>query len=285
MKYDVVLVCAGDDLSILDVVVAQIKKTLDYKAIYCITNADGMARIKNDSVTVVDETKVRSGLSLKDIRDRPIAGFPSRASWYYQQFLKMEFARYRKSDDPYLIWDADTIPLRPMSFELGGKPLFTRGEERLNHHYARNFESITGLRFGFAESMISQHMLIDPKAMISLIELVERKWDRPFSLAVLDNLSGDSISLFSEYEFYANYCLAVGIDFAVSGRSWFRNGRSLMSGTITENKLSRLARYYDYVAFEKFDAPTGMRKLKSRIMHAVNVLRHLLQSSHAKSDR
>lgn len=39
-----------------------------------------------------------------------------RFGWYYQQFLKMEFARSRYAKDYYLIWDSDTIPLNPVSF-------------------------------------------------------------------------------------------------------------------------------------------------------------------------
>ncbi|WP_409530107.1 DUF6492 family protein [Sphingobacterium sp.] len=38
-----------------------------------------------------------------------------RAGWYFQQFLKMEISKIIQSDH-YLIWDADTIPLKTDPF-------------------------------------------------------------------------------------------------------------------------------------------------------------------------
>ena len=47
-----------------------------------------------------------------------------RAGWYVQQYIKMQFARFTK-DEYYLIWDSDTIPLKPVELfdEASGKRL------------------------------------------------------------------------------------------------------------------------------------------------------------------
>ena len=47
---------------------------------------------------------------------------PSSINWYYQQFLKMAYARTCPSEY-YLCWDSDTIPLRKISmFDENKKP-------------------------------------------------------------------------------------------------------------------------------------------------------------------
>ena len=53
----------------------------------------------------------------------------SSAGWYYQQFLKMAYCNHC-DNEYYLTWDADTIPLRPISmFHSSGAPyLFTKTE-------------------------------------------------------------------------------------------------------------------------------------------------------------
>lgn len=44
------------------------------------------------------------------------AGLGRQTGWYYQQFLKVQRSAFYGVNDPVLIWDADTVPLRPINF-------------------------------------------------------------------------------------------------------------------------------------------------------------------------
>ena len=50
--------------------------------------------------------------------------------WYYQQFLKWEYARQCK-DEYYLVWDGDTIPCRPLSMFQEGSGMEKKRTPRL----------------------------------------------------------------------------------------------------------------------------------------------------------
>lgn len=62
------------------------------------------------------------------LRDKPVG---KRFGWYFQQFIKMSELDDGEDSDINLIWDADTIPLKELSFERNGKLYFYQGKE--NH--------------------------------------------------------------------------------------------------------------------------------------------------------
>ncbi len=99
----VILVSAGEDLRILDVVVSSVLEYLVPTKIYCISNRQGIAAIKNKQLEIVDERDVISYTTLDLLQRKPVYGFPQRTSWYYQQFLKIEFCRFLNDTDYYLI--------------------------------------------------------------------------------------------------------------------------------------------------------------------------------------
>ena len=74
--------------------------------------------------------KVVSEDKYADIADylrRKIKG--SRFGWYFQQFIKMSELDEGLDSDINLIWDADTIPLKELSFVVNGKVSFYQGKE------------------------------------------------------------------------------------------------------------------------------------------------------------
>src|SRR5579862_9391811 len=68
---------------------------------------------------VVSEDTLLNGLSLNYVAERMPPSNRSRVNWYFQQFVKIASLIRLESgeDDLLLIWDADTVPLRPLSFE------------------------------------------------------------------------------------------------------------------------------------------------------------------------
>jgi hypothetical protein len=256
--FDVILVVAGKDLDNLGLVCNNLIKHFSPEKIVVITNDTIKAESKVISnnilnVQVMDEREILKPLDKLDISSLKVAGFPSRYFWYYQQFLKILYAHHCKSKY-YLIWDADTIPIKKMSFfNDENRVNITCGNEKLHQEYVDTnkllFDSIDVAN----KSFISQHMMIDRNVMLSLISEVETKFLTNFQTAVLANLQGESLSQFSEYELYANYYTSIKSDYVIINRSWFRYGASLCGFTPNESNLRRLSRYYEYVAFEKFD--------------------------------
>lgn len=258
ISFDVILVVAGKDLDNLDLVCKNLIRYVKPEKIVVITNDTTKAENKVISnnildVQVIHENEILKPLKSLDISSLKIAGFPSRYFWYYQQFLKILYARHSKSKY-YLIWDADTIPLKTMCFFNDKKKVkITCGNEKRHQEYVDTNKLLLDRVDVANKSFISQHMMIDRDVMLSLISKIENKFLTNFQAAVLANLQGKSLSQFSEYELYANYYTSIKSDYVIIKASWFRYGASLCGFTPNENDLNKLSRYYEYVAFEKFD--------------------------------
>lgn len=67
-------------------------------------------------VHIIHEEDLLNGWTKDRISKFPVVGFPARTGWYIQQFLKMGFSQKTKDAD-YLIWDADTIILKPIKIK------------------------------------------------------------------------------------------------------------------------------------------------------------------------
>ena len=65
--------------------------------------------------------------------------------WFFQQFLKLGFAKTKYAGEYYLTWDADTLPLSHIEFFDGNHPYFTRKYE-YNENYFFTIERILGMQ-------------------------------------------------------------------------------------------------------------------------------------------
>ena len=276
-KNETVLVVAGRDILNINLAVGFILKNINPSIISIITNDVGEVKksISSDfysNVNIIHEQDILPKISHDKMHAIKLMGFPGRYFWYYQQFLKMLYSQYTTSDE-YLIWDADTIPLRELDFNNGNVVYFTKGFESLHKDYHSNFSHLTGLEPCIDFSLIAQHMLINSHLMRNLIELIENRAGKSFQDAVLDNLFGSSLSLFSEYETYGNYFISSGLKYEVIQRNWFRFGTSLLGFSPTANKLEELGKYYDYIALEKTDFGFH-RKVRANLLHFGNVIKY-----------
>ena len=126
---DIVTACRLKDLHILKLAAQNLPRFVPFKKLHVLTarpNFPQFARILGPEVALIDEDTFIPGLTLAQLRALAEPGFPQGAGWYFQQFLKFGFAFQVTGDDLYLIWDADTVPLRPMEFfDDQGRMLFT----------------------------------------------------------------------------------------------------------------------------------------------------------------
>ena len=214
---------------------------------------DKVRFISEDSVIV--KQKVRN--IIEDITNGDKAAL-GRTGWYFQQFLKMGYARHCE-DSYYLIWDADTAPLKIVDMFEGKHPFFDiKTEEHLP--FFHTIENIfDGMHKVIEGSFISEHMVINCNCMNSLIQEIEdnshlqgSSWYEKILRAVeKEELSQSG---FSEFETYGTYC-TVRYPEQYKFRNWTscREGNLYFeAGNLTQKEQKWLAKEFDAVSFEKW---------------------------------
>jgi len=211
-KYDIVICVGPQHIEIAKVVINQVKRFFQAKQIYVITNDSHFEKFQPLSLTnlvFVNENELFDGFNFQSVAEflRQKINNGDRAGWYFQQFLKMEVSKIIQSDY-YLIWDADTIPLKPINFfDKDDKVLIHKSEE--NHSpYFETLEHILGLKKTVNYSYISEHFMAQTKLMQKLLlELSTNAGALAWPYYILENIATKDISLsgFSEYETYGNF--------------------------------------------------------------------------------
>jgi hypothetical protein len=133
---------------------------------------------------------------------------PQRAGWYLQQFLKLAAAA-EPGAGWRLVWDGDTLPLRPLrlfSECSRPRPLLAPREDR-HKPYFRTIERLLGSG-GFApHSFIHEHLLMRSDLVAAMLDRISAgevgSWPQR-SLAAIDDR--DLVpSGFSEFETYGTF--------------------------------------------------------------------------------
>ena len=204
--------------------------------------------------------------------------------WYYQQFLKMQYARVCK-DEFYMVWDGDTIPCRPINmFSDAGAPYLDLKYEYHEAYFETLETLLPGMRKCIKKSFISEHMLINTKLMCQLLDKIESNsliegdtfWEKIIH-AIPPRRIVDSA--FSEFETYGTF-----VCFTNPGlyklREWhsFRLGAEFFNpNEITDRDYEWLGKDFHAISFEKnqevredhnnlFNNPEYQSKLSARKM-------------------
>lgn len=128
-----------------------------------------------------------------------------RAGWLFQQFLKLSADQV--SDQPHiLLMDADTLFLQPQKFEQVGHSVLLVSDEYHWPYYV-TFQKLLGYPPPQRFSFIAHHMLIDRRRLAELRAELERRHQRPWHQAILDQLDHHEGSSFSEFETYGHWML------------------------------------------------------------------------------
>jgi hypothetical protein len=194
--------------------VRSLKLFAQCRKIFIITSAAvwrDLVDFDEEGIIWLPEDKILQGVTLQDMREyfKLRLGKAERAGWYYQQFLKMAVSCKPEVGANYLVWEADTIMLRRLDFfDERWNTYFTPSGE----HHQPYFEITERLlEFGrqVNHSFISEHMMIDKKLMIDLLDNLSKgsTEDGHWVFNVLDEISDLNLagSGFSEYETYGNF--------------------------------------------------------------------------------
>jgi hypothetical protein len=206
LAIDIFIPVIEKDLNVLPHVIQGIKTHLKHplKNIYIV--APNVDAIKNSAIQAdcifVDETTVCT-ITKKEINFL-VNGY-DRSGWIYQQLLKFNFDKIG-SCEHYLVVDADTVFIRDICFEGGGKLYFDFSDE-YHQPYFSAFEMLTGLKHSVPVSYIAHYMLFKKSLLRELKDEIEKRSGKSTERTIIglrDKIK--EYSYFSEYETYANYC-------------------------------------------------------------------------------
>ena len=208
-KIDIVIPIGPNDMNKINNQIEYTKKNIvGYRTIYLISY-DNSLKI-DDCITIPENI---FPFSLETVVK--YHGKLSRNGWYYQQLLKL-YAGFVIPDilDKYLVIDADTFFLKPITFYENGKALYNYGTE---HHkpYFIHMEKLHPelKRIDGSKSGICHHMLFETKYIKELFKMVESNHSDEKSeefydifLKNVDETDYEKAGA-SEYEIYFNYML------------------------------------------------------------------------------
>ena len=261
LSLDVVTAARSKDLRILRLALGELRRFVRMKRLYVITarsNFQRFHRALGPEVELLDEDSLVPGLTLRYLRSLALPGLPNGAGWYLQQLDKLAFSFRPSTDDYYLIWDSDTIPLRPLEFfDPQGRMCFTISDEE-HAPYFENFRHLIGQEPHREFSFISQHIIVQKSIVREMIGKIEINFPGPESWGckIMQNLKGAHVNLFSEYETLGHYVKTNYPERATYRRlPWLREAALETRGLPSAADLAQLAENYFFASFESQQMP------------------------------
>ena len=304
--FDIVTACRKKDLFTLQIAYPRLQKYVPHRRLIIFTAPSNHKAFLNklgSEVVILDEDQVVPHMTLGQLRSAGnLPGFPEGAGWYFQQFLKFSYPHLEPRAERYLIWDADTIPLRPFQpFGEDGKAFLTPAlpecadpppgmaadartrqllQQATRPHlaYFENYELLLGEKPEDSQSFISQHMPIRVSCLKGMLSAIDARHpgNDGWAWKIIRNLRGANRNLFSEYEFYAQYALRHFPEQHVIRPLAWRRGGTLPRGGNLPNLLQAWAQDLDFIAIESWASP-WRRMLVSLYLALPGSIRALLR--------
>ena len=130
----------------------------------------------------------------------------SRASWLYQQFLKLLASKIiHNLSDSFVIIDSDTIFLKDISFNPN--IFYYTNVKEYHTPYLKPIMTLLNLQSTIGFSTICHHSIFFKSTLEQMINEIEFRFNTNFVDAILDILDLNEPSNFSEWDLYANYMI------------------------------------------------------------------------------
>jgi hypothetical protein len=207
---NVICVCSRKDAETWQVAAPNILAFIrsDHYSLICPDqDVDYFREITPIAFKVVAESTLDRGLSQSILAHMP-ADKRDRMGWYLQQYLKLAAASEGQDSETILIWDADTVPLRSLSFvDPQGRLVYYTGRE---YHlpYFKLIERLIGLTKQINRSFIAQCLIAKSGWVRDFFRELEEIHKVPWYEALSSLIDFNELSGFSEYETLGTYCLA-----------------------------------------------------------------------------
>lgn len=240
-----------------------IQKNINPRKIVVISDFELKGDLRNyENILFLDENKLIPNMSYQSVKStlQKAGGNPKFAGWYLQQFLKLGFARICK-DEYYLVWDADMIPLNPISFfdNSTGKPFLTLKREYVKPYFS-TIKNLLDLDKNRNESFIAEHMLFNTDLCNHLLSKIEANSKIPGKVFWEKCIYGSAFSegeqAFSEFETYGTYVTTYYPDAYILRRmKSFRCGKDFLGESPSKEILNWVAKDFDTISFEHWSVP------------------------------
>lgn len=204
MPIDIVILAIEKDLETLPYVIEGVRRNINHPVsnIYIVSpllnkiqklcSASGCVFVDEKLVLDLDPDSLNKIIQLED-----------RSKWYYQQFLKWSGDKF-SSETHYLVVDADTVFIRPQSFEKNGKVIFNFSDE-YHQPYFDHYKRILGETVKCPVSFTSHQMLFENAKLKELKKKIEDINCCIWYEAILKNLDINVVSGSSDYDTYGQY--------------------------------------------------------------------------------
>ena len=228
----------------------------------------GIFRSRTDKlIEVIPETKFVGNLSQRIHELMQKAPQKTRPTWYLQQFIKLSVLKQAAYGENYLIWDADTIPLKTLDFfHENDLVSFYTGREHFSGYFELN-DKVFGEKIRNNYSFIAQCFPCKTAWSNSFFDFIENKFQLPWDEALLNSIDFGKSHGFSEYEILGNYIHQKFSDKMIFKTSkWLRNGSGLVGGVtnLDVEPFRSMLEPYDHVTFEKWEKPFSLLKSEGR---------------------
>lgn len=182
-------------------------KNIKIGTIYVISNDSNkiQALIEDKRIIPVDETSVLNF----DVNHYPYPidkNLPSRSGWLFQQLIKLGWS-FQSNSENYIVLDADTYFIKPISFfDKRGRFIFFCSEEWWPPYF-KSFKALFNKKPVAIWSRVAHMMIFNTNLVQKLLRELETIHNCTWHEAIANTRSIDSHSCFSEYETYANWML------------------------------------------------------------------------------
>lgn len=266
---EVISVCSAKDIDVWTVAAKHIVQFISAKQ-YTVIVPDAQVQIFAAVTQAPYQVKPES-LFVGNLKEKIVQTLTQenqdRVGWYLQQFVKISAVLAHEDRDVVLIWDADTVPLKKLTFiNSSGQFIYYKGDE-YRKSYFDFIERALGLKRTQNFSFIAQSFILKVSWARELTNGLAQSTQLPWIDAVLSFLDKAEPAGFAEFETLGSWIWNHHRDeIVISDRPWYRNGLSLVGNPL---KLSKsvwlgLAKYYDFISFEAWDFEPGLRKCLKR---------------------
>jgi hypothetical protein len=211
----------------------------------------------SDYFSLVEYERLNNLLTLR--------GKESKVNWYLQQLIKIEMLRTLEPDQLGVIWDSDTIPLRPIQFLSHQNKLKLFVSDEYHEPYFVTNERILGVSKQIEFSFIAQCLPIYGYMVADIITKLDG--DSDWWVNIINNLTDEHVLAFSEYEFLGSYIWEnySGIT-ELNHSSWERNGfeQSIFFRDL-EKFLDKMSLQYTFVAIEKIERRYIVKRIVKKL--------------------
>ena len=175
---------------------------------------------------------------------------PGRRGWYLQQLIKLSALERSSHRDRVVIWDADTVPLRQISFfDSHGNCSYYLGSE-FHLPYFENIKRLLGMGRANTNSFIAQNFPITGNQIEAFFTFIETRHQKNWWDAVISTIDFDEASGFSEYETLGTFVSSLSHEpLKIQKGTWSRNGTHHLVSKLLRSGGAR-KRVYDFVAIE-----------------------------------